>query len=562
VLGAPAQNLGRAAVELALDATCSGSAAACSANADCPGLETCRPPYLAALVSEPQEGGSFLNGDGDPFDTVLNVYKLTAPAGWQAIGAVQAADAVDMKGDLAVFTTPEAAQPGVSNGDADPDDRVLRLYDAATDTLADLQIAAEEFVLGAPALVDCGSGPELHQVLAFRTREAAQGATPLNGDGDDDDAVLYIVDYDLVARSGTLIDKQMAVTRCPLEACDPRLPYRVAGKRVKFLTREQDQGGQDLNGDDDAVDLVLQTVDICTGALTPIAAVDETADDDPDETGSDPLADVYDDGSTVVTTDGARCVQGPTTLLVPATCLDDLDCPAGSTCTARRVVVATPIEDLDFDGVPDEQDNCPVTFNDTQADEDGDGVGDACDLAQLGCALEPIAGCRAPTVPLKSVLQIKDKVRDTQDAITWKWRKGPAADLLDFGDPIGADAYALCLYDESGLVPELVFEGAAPFGGTCGLDPCWKLKGTATYQYKDKAATPQGMTQVRVKAGDVGKSQATVKGKGTALVLPALPLALPVRVQLQAANGDCWEAVHGVGGVIDNNAEAFKGKAP
>jgi Tol biopolymer transport system component len=545
VLGAPAQNLGRAATALALGATCASDGTTCSRDDDCPPADTCRPPYFAALVSEPQEGGTFLNGDGDGDDTVLSVYKLTAPAGWQAIGSVQAADAVDMKGNLAVFTTPEAAQGIVPlNGDADADDRVLRLYDAVTGTTTDLQTAAEDFVLGAPELVDCGGGPELHQVVAFRTSEDAEGGD-LNGDDDALDSVLYIVDYDVNAHAGTLIDKQTAVIPCPLEACDPRLPYRVTGKSVKFLTREQQQGGRDLNGDGDAIDLILQSVDVCTGALTPISAVDETIDDDPNLIGNDPTDDPIDDDSNVVVTSGARCLLGASFLLVPATCLSDADCPPPSVCTADQVVVATPLEDLDVDGVPDGLDNCPTVFNDTQGDRDGDGVGDACDAVQSGCASLPLAACRAPIVSGKSTLQIKDNADDSKDSIQWTWRKGDATDVADFGDPVDTDGYAFCLYDESTGFPELVFESVAPAGELCtnGL-PCWKASGSAGYSYKDKAATPLGITQMKIKAGGAGKAQATIKGKGSRLVLPALPLGLPVRAQLQAANGECWEATH------------------
>ena len=36
--------------------------------------------------------------------------------------------------------------------------------------------------------------------------------------------------------------------------------------------------------------------------------------------------------------------------------------------------------DLDGDDVPNDQDNCPDTFNPTQDDLDADGRGDACDV--------------------------------------------------------------------------------------------------------------------------------------------------------------------------------------
>ena len=39
--------------------------------------------------------------------------------------------------------------------------------------------------------------------------------------------------------------------------------------------------------------------------------------------------------------------------------------------------------DRDGDGVPNTTDNCPVTFNPTQADFDGDHIGDACEVGPV-----------------------------------------------------------------------------------------------------------------------------------------------------------------------------------
>src|SRR6266849_8534221 len=81
-----------------------------------------------------------------------------------------------------------------------------------------------------------------------------------------------------------------------------------------------------------------------------------------------------------------RTVNGTQTLLVPATCLIDADCPQPATCSTAdvHVVTATPTDDVDGDGVPDALDNCPFTANANQADADADGIGDACDSSTCG----------------------------------------------------------------------------------------------------------------------------------------------------------------------------------
>jgi hypothetical protein len=104
--------------------------------------------------------------------------------------------------------------------------------------------AAEDFVLG-------------QNLLALRTSEAAEFGADLNGDGDTSDEVLQVFDV----ATGGLLNTGQAVSPCRFEACDPRAPYRVLGDTVRFLTFEDDQA-EDLNGDGDAGDLVLQSFNV------------------------------------------------------------------------------------------------------------------------------------------------------------------------------------------------------------------------------------------------------------------------------------------------------------
>src|SRR5262249_21283678 len=164
----------------------------------------------------------------------------------------------------------------------------LQVYDAESNTLLMGTGApvpaepAEDFVLGE------------HGLVAFRTHEASLCGVPLdqsstcvalpagctltrcdlNDDGDCCDDVLRVFD----PATGSLLDTQEAVTPCRLEACDPRVPYRVLDNTVTFLTFETDQGcpvgsdgciegadgrgHSDLNGNGRADDLVLQTFNV------------------------------------------------------------------------------------------------------------------------------------------------------------------------------------------------------------------------------------------------------------------------------------------------------------
>ena len=116
-----------------------------------------------------------------------------------------------------------------------------------------------------------------------------------------------------------------------------------------------------------------------------------------------------------------------------------------------------------------------------------------------------------------------------------------------------------------------MLEADIPAGGvvpTCGTKPCWKTTGTTGFKYKNKAATPDGITDVKLKAGGAGKAQVQVKGKGVLLGPPATAaLVTNVVVQLLIDDGgpiQCFKtSFPGAGGsVTAQTTTQFKAKGP
>lgn len=321
------------------------------------------------------------------------------PGAWSDSG--QAADTIGFCGSVVAMLTPEAVQDAVLNFDGLKDDRVLQLYVPATGAVINTGQAAEEFV--------CTGG-----LLAFRTSEAAQNQD-LNSDFGDDaallDDVLQVWDLGrpecvaVGAPANCLANTGQAVRNCVLEACDPRIPYRVGQDSVKFLTFECDQGGTvtgafcstggtELNGDTppDASDLVIQTFNVRTGTSRTIGTVTPGAQNPipPDPPSSDGAGD-----DTVYVSSG-RCIEPVSTGCTTnsncdnggfceanvckrdhGVCVNEDECPMGSNCEPRPIVPASP--DTDADGIPDHLDNCARVPNAEQLDGDADGVGDLCD---------------------------------------------------------------------------------------------------------------------------------------------------------------------------------------
>jgi hypothetical protein len=179
------------------------------------------------------------------------------------------------------------------------------------------------------------------------------------------------------------------------------------------------------------------------------------------------------------------------------------------------------------------------------------------DLPSPLCPAAPVS-CRAPFVPGKASLQMKDKTPDKGDQITWKWIKGPTTPLSDFGDPVTTDDYALCVYDNGALVTS----AAADHGGVCRGKPCWSTKPTSI-QYKNRDASPSGTQSIKLKPGAIdGKASITFKAKGDKVVLPNLGmLGGPVVVQLQRSGGaPCFGATYSAP-FTKQDAANFKDKA-
>ena len=211
------------------------------------GVQSLGRPATAVALS-PDLVGALVGGNSG--GTEAQAYDRVAQ-GWRTTG--EAADSIAVVSTTLAFTSPEAEVGADWNGDGDLLDRVVRIFRREGGALLALSglpaPAVEEFVLG-------------ERLVAFRTREMSQ-REDLNRDGDFRDDVLQV--FDLASRR--LFNTEQAVTPCPLEACDPRYPYRVDGDTVTFITSEAAQGGQDLNGDGDAVDLVKQVFNAREAAL-------------------------------------------------------------------------------------------------------------------------------------------------------------------------------------------------------------------------------------------------------------------------------------------------------
>jgi len=225
--------------------------------------------------------------------------------------------------------------------------------------------------------------------------------------------------------------------------------------------------------------------------------------------------------------DGAACSDGndcTTDQCSAGTCASDpvpngTECSGdGDLCTVDACVAG------ECNSTPVECGPCQVC---------GDGV----------CALPIEAGCQAALSRKASVALSVGKLPG-KDKLAWTWKSSGVVERESFGNPRGTTDYTLCVIDHAGGTPTLQVAAAMPAGGTCEGKPCWKEAGTK-FQYRDKAATPDGMTSLDLAPGAAaGKGKVVAKGLGAGFG-PLAPLTPPVIVRLQHDGGpSCWESTH------------------
>jgi hypothetical protein len=219
--------------------------------------------------------------------------------------------------------------------------------------------------------------------------------------------------------------------------------------------------------------------------------------------------------------------------------------PASTSCNEDNDVCT--VDECDGSG------NC--TFDSNLSCDDGNLCSqDTCD-ASLGCQYSgaPSNSCATPS---RALFKYKDNVTNSKDTIKFLWRGGPSL-VADMGDPRTTTDYELCVYEN----------GQFRMGMTVAAGAGWSTVGPSTspkgYKYKDTFAAQNGIKLIKLKASSLDKAKVKVTGKGNALPdlgFNPLPFDFPVKAQLYASDGMCWEAEFGAGETKKNDDGSFIGK--
>ena len=157
------------------------------------------------------------------------------------------------------------------------------------------------------------------------------------------------------------------------------------------------------------------------------------------------------------------------------------------------------------------------------------------------CPVEPVA-CKAAGV---TTLKIRNHAQDQRDGLVFTWSLGDPTTTAELGDPTVDTQYAVCVWDYALGVPSLVMEMVAEPDGNCVGHPCWNaISNGGGFRYKDPGLLPDGLQQLTVRSGVLGKSRLTVKARGEAMPDPPMPFQHDglITVQVRNSFGTCWGA--------------------
>ena len=172
------------------------------------------------------------------------------------------------------------------------------------------------------------------------------------------------------------------------------------------------------------------------------------------------------------------------------------------------------------------------------------------------CGAAPMAGCRTAG---KTSLYIKQTTPDDKDALKWKWKNGQNTTQGEFGQPFNTRTYALCVYDNTGLVLSVKVAGDA----ACGSVPCWTPIKTTGLKYKDKLLASDGILSITAKGSTASKSSIQLTGKGANLPDPVLPFTGTVTAQfINTSSGVCFGSSYTGAQITKNLTDQFRAKTP
>ncbi len=192
---------------------------------------------FAFCVDEFTNGNTDLNGDGTVGDCVLHVKDLST--GIVTNAGISIRSQLIFEGSTIAFSVNEQFGENKDlNGDGDVADQVLHLYDVNTKTITNLGFAGAFFIRDGNFIV-------------FTVNEAQQNQD-LNFDGDMGDRILHF--YNIGTSTVTNL-QQFAVD------------FNFDGNTIAFNLNEGIEG-VDLNGDGDFFDRVLHIYDVNTGITT------------------------------------------------------------------------------------------------------------------------------------------------------------------------------------------------------------------------------------------------------------------------------------------------------